>query len=61
MELNFPVTPIIRNLSPTPLDTPKISKGNSGKRLFQSLPHLEFPESALVDDQTPLHILKLGY
>ena len=44
MERNFPVIPILRNFRPTSRGTPKISKWNSGKCLFHSLPNPEFPE-----------------
>ena len=44
MERNFPVIPIFRTSRPTSQGTPKISKRNSGKCLFHSLPSPEFPE-----------------
>ena len=44
MEQNFPVILIFRNFRPTSRGTPKISESNSGKCLFHSLPHQEFPE-----------------
>lgn len=57
MERNFPVIPIFRNFRPTSRRTPKISEWNSGKCMFHSLPHPEFPDFGRME--SALYLLQI--